>query len=148
MAFMYILIIAEFAIICKYVMANSKVEVSYMSPIIERVLDLMSERNITALKLTSDLAISHTSISDWKKGRGTPKVNTLTEIAKYFNVSLDYLVTGMESKNYPIPFATGRDKILIKKFHKLPVEVQQEVLAFIDFKIAQSIDKSSKQYIS
>ena len=58
------------------------------------------------------------------------------------------IVTGEESKNYPIPFATGRDKILIKKFHKLPVEIQQEVLAFIDFKIAQSIDKSSKQRIS
>lgn len=116
-----------------------------MSPVVQRILDLMYEHHVTAAKLTSDLGISHTAVTDWKKGRGSPKVATIADISRYFNVSTDYIITGAESKNFAIPFATKLDKMLISKFHKLPEEIQQEVLSYIDFKIAQTIDATSRK---
>ena len=116
-----------------------------MSPVIARILSLMSEKNVTAIKLTSDLGMSHTAITDWKKGRGTPKAKTLADIAKYFGVSIDYLITGLESKNFAIPYATPLDKALIYRFHKLPIEVQEEIIRYVDFKIADMVCNQNKK---
>ena len=82
-----------------------------MSPVVQRILDLMYEHHVTAAKLTSDLGISHTAVTDWKKGRGSPKAPTIADISRYFNVSTDYIITGAESKNFAIPFATKLDKM-------------------------------------
>lgn len=38
--------------------------------------------------------ITKSTFSDWKSGRSTPKQDKLQKIAEYFNVSVDYLMTG------------------------------------------------------
>ena len=54
-------------------------------------------------KVAEELSISSGSITEWKKGR-IPRNSTLLKIAKYFNVSVDYLFTGepSEQKNIPL----------------------------------------------
>ena len=42
--------------------------------------------------------ITKSTFSDWKNGRSTPKNDKLQKIADYFNVSLDYLMTGEEKE--------------------------------------------------
>ncbi len=59
---------------------------------LENLYKTMSETKTTAAKLAKDNNISTGNISDWKKGRSTPKTETLIKIAEYFNVSIDYLV--------------------------------------------------------
>lgn len=58
----------------------------------ERVSNLMSERNITAYKLARSTGISSGNITDWKNGKASPSYGALVKIAKYFNVSVDYLL--------------------------------------------------------
>jgi len=62
--------------------------------VIERILQLIEERGITAYKLTTDLGFSSSSISEWKKGRSSPKADAIIKIAGYFDVTTDYLLTG------------------------------------------------------
>jgi transcriptional regulator with XRE-family HTH domain len=52
----------------------------------------MNERNITAKKLTTDLGLSHSAITHWKQGRAVPSASALFKIARYFNVSTDYIL--------------------------------------------------------
>lgn len=59
---------------------------------------LLKERGVTAYRVHKDTGISQTTLSDWKAGRITPKIDKLQAIADYFGVSLEYLRTGTEKK--------------------------------------------------
>lgn len=43
--------------------------------------------------------ITKSTFSDWKSGRSNPKNDKLQKIANYFDVSIDYLMTGEEQSN-------------------------------------------------
>lgn len=78
---------------------------------IERILKLLSDSGITAKKLTEDINISSSAISEWKKGKGKPSAEAIIKIAEYFNVSTDYILLGKNINEID-------DKIL-NTFHQL-----------------------------
>lgn len=43
-----------------------------------------------------DLNISRESLSYYENGRREPSLALLVEMSKYFNVSIDYLITGKD----------------------------------------------------
>jgi transcriptional regulator with XRE-family HTH domain len=54
---------------------------------------LREERNLTQTALAAKLGFkSYTSISNWEIGNRFPDITNLIAIAKFFNVSIDYLV--------------------------------------------------------
>lgn len=53
---------------------------------------LLEERNITAYRVWKDTGIPQSTLSDWKSGRSTPKVDKLIKIANYFEVPLEELL--------------------------------------------------------
>ena len=87
---------------------------------LDRILALLKENGITAKKLTSDLEISNSSVSDWKKG-SKPSCDVVVKLAKYFGVSTDYILLGKES-----PSISKEDLDFLKMFHQLPRDVQLE----------------------
>lgn len=56
--------------------------------------NLMKEHGVTAYKVSKETGIATSTLSDWKKGRSTPKQDKLQKIADFFNVTVDYLLTG------------------------------------------------------
>lgn len=64
----------------------------------EIFVKLLNEKGITPYKLSQDTGISTATLSDWKKGRSTPKQDKLKKIADYFGVSVDFLMTGKEKE--------------------------------------------------
>ena len=66
---------------------------------LNRIISLMDENNVSAYKLTKDLTLSNSAITDWKKGKAKPSLEAVQKIADYFNVTVDYLLTGTDS--YP-----------------------------------------------
>ncbi|MDP4121269.1 MAG: helix-turn-helix transcriptional regulator [Bacillota bacterium] len=85
---------------------------------IERILGLMEKKNIKANKLCRDLELSESSITDWKKGKAVPSVKALEKIAKYFGVSLDWLIAGEESKQ-PLDDEDTEILLLFKRLNAL-----------------------------
>jgi len=55
-------------------------------------------RNLNQLKVAMDLNISRESISYYENGKREPSLDLLQQMSKYFNVSIDYLITGEEFK--------------------------------------------------
>lgn len=53
---------------------------------------LLRDKNITAYRVAKEVGISQSSLSEWKYGRSRPKYEKLMAIAKYFNVSIEYLL--------------------------------------------------------
>jgi transcriptional regulator with XRE-family HTH domain len=53
---------------------------------------LLNERGITAYRVAKDTKISTVTLSDWKKGKYTPKLDKIAKIANYFGVPLDEFI--------------------------------------------------------
>jgi len=65
--------------------------------------NLLTSHNVTQKQLAEFLQIRQNTISDWKKNGNLPSGETAIKIANFFNVSLDYLLTGEEKNNVYSP---------------------------------------------
>lgn len=73
----------------------------------ENIYALCNEQKITPGALCGELGFRRSVLSDLKNGRKKSlDTTTLMKIAEYFNVSVDYLLTGEETKK--APDLTGR----------------------------------------
>ncbi len=71
-----------------------------MSPVYERIEELCSKKGINITLMCKECEISRGSLSDFKTGRKRSlSTGTLSKIAEYFGVSVDYLYGG----EAPIP---------------------------------------------
>ena len=61
----------------------------------ERLKDLRIEKNIGQVELANEIKVSKGIISLWENGLREPKLGNLVALAKYFQVSIDYLA-GLE----------------------------------------------------
>ena len=91
---------------------------------IERILELLKVNCITAKKLTDELNLSNSAVTDWKKGRAKPSTDAVIKIANYFNVSTDYILTGKDYSNEStsklfINTVDENEVILVTNFRKL-----------------------------
>ncbi len=70
-----------------------------MSDGIYKIFDkLRTEKGVTVYAISKATGITTTTFTNWKQGKYTPKQDKLQLIADYFNVSVDYLMTGKEPK--------------------------------------------------
>ncbi|MDE7082883.1 MAG: helix-turn-helix domain-containing protein [Clostridia bacterium] len=61
----------------------------------ERLKELRNEKELSQQELAKELKVSQRSISSWETGFRQPDFETLSLIAKYFDVTTDYLL-GLE----------------------------------------------------
>ena len=57
---------------------------------------ILKKRKYSQQKVAMDLNISRESISYYENGQREPSLELLVQMSKYFNVSIDYLITGKE----------------------------------------------------
>lgn len=62
----------------------------------ERVKDLREEKGLSMQALAKDLKVSSSSIFRWENDQSDIKASQLIMLAKYFNVTTDYLL-GLEN---------------------------------------------------
>ena len=61
----------------------------------ERLKELRTEKNLSALQLGKALEVSDSTIIRWENEQRLPNIASIVSIAKYFAVSTDYLL-GLE----------------------------------------------------
>ena len=59
----------------------------------EKLQNLRKKRNVTQEELAKALFVSRTAVSKWESGRGYPNIDSLKAIAKFFDLSLDELLS-------------------------------------------------------
>ena len=62
----------------------------------EKLQELRKQKNLTQEELAEVLFVSRTAVSKWESGRGYPNIESLKLIAKYFNITIDELLSGNE----------------------------------------------------
>ena len=59
----------------------------------EKITELRKSRGLTQEELAKILYVSRTAISKWESGRGYPNIDSLRELASFFSVSIDDLLS-------------------------------------------------------
>lgn len=73
-----------------------------MTDMYKRIDILLSEHGISGAKMSADLGMSRSFMTELRKGRAkSVKIETAQKIADYFGVSVDYLL-GTEQKEKPL----------------------------------------------
>lgn len=67
-----------------------------------RIADLRKHAGLSQAQLAKALGISTSAEGMYEQGRRFPSIDTLIAMAKVFDVSLDYLITGAEYHS-PVP---------------------------------------------
>lgn len=85
-----------------------------MYEIYQKLLESKGLKNSDVSKATG---VSNMTLSDWKNGKSTPKADKLQKIADFFDVSIDFLITGEEQENY---YVNDDARELAEFLHKNP----------------------------
>ena len=57
---------------------------------------IRKQKNLNQLKVALDIHISREALSHYENGKREPSLALLIEMSDYFNVSINYLITGTE----------------------------------------------------
>ena len=63
----------------------------------QRLYDLRKKAGLSQEGLADLLGVTRQAVQKWESGAARPDMDNLAALAQYFNVTLDYLVTGQES---------------------------------------------------
>ena len=93
---------------------------------------LCADKNLSPNAVATELKIPSGSITAWRNG-ATPRTKSLTKIANYFGVTVDYLLNA-EKENPTSVAADGVDEIdkeALDIMHQLPPEKRAAGLAML-----------------
>lgn len=63
-----------------------------MEKFANRLKDLRTEKGLTQMQLAFDTHLSKSAIAFWELGQRVPNANAIVTLARYFDVSCDYLL--------------------------------------------------------
>lgn len=59
---------------------------------------IRKQQNLNQQKVAIDLNISREALSHYENGKREPSLSLLVQMSQYFNVSINYLITGEDFK--------------------------------------------------
>lgn len=76
----------------------------------DRLKEIRTENNVKQVELANFLGVRNTTVSAWETGDNEPDLTTVVRIARFFNVTTDYLLDADELQNDSVFFTTALKK--------------------------------------
>lgn len=86
-----------------------------MDILMERLNDLRVENGYKQEDVARVLNLSTSSYGYYERGENEPSLNTLHQIAVFYQVSLDYLLGVIDTPNHPVEYAVSKDLQLMER---------------------------------
>ncbi len=101
----------------------------------ERLKELRKKANITQLEFAKKFNVSNGAIGNWESGKRQPDSETLSKLADFFNVSIDYLVGRTDNPTPPTidEQLDGVEFALYGEVKDMTEAQKRDVLNFIKF---------------
>ncbi len=90
-----------------------------METLKERLVELRTEKNLTQKELADEIGVSASAIGFWENGINEPKANYVLALAKFFDVSTDYLLGNENESGFNKTAEIPKFKIYSKEEAKL-----------------------------
>ena len=109
-----------------------------------RIRELREERGLQQKELAIELGISQPTVSDWEAGRKTPSAKSTLKLAKFFEVSVEYLLgikdRGLTAVPGAIPITSRRIPLLGEIHCGEPSYAEQDFEAYVEVGTAVQAD--------
>ena len=92
-----------------------------------RVKELRKENGFSQMKLAKALNVHQTAISQWETGRTSPDIEVAKDMAKLFNVSLEYLLGISDAETIPEQDPTWIN-VLGRVAAGIPIDAVQDII--------------------
>ena len=109
---------------------------------IENLKELRKEKNLSQFDLSEKTKITRATISNWEQGRCEPSIDDLIKLAKFFAVSIDYLVgkTNDFTISADVSTLSYKEKTLLKFFNLLNENTQDQVIDYTKYQADKFIN--------
>lgn len=91
---------------------------------------LCQKHNLTSYKVSKLANVTQTALSNWKNGKSEPSAKTLQKLADFFEVSVDYLLTGEENKSEASNLTRRDTKEITEMLNNMEDLLKQDGLMF------------------
>lgn len=108
----------------------------------DRFKEMCTKKGVSCNRAATEIGLSNSTATKWKKTGATPDARTIAKLAEYFDVTVDFLLTGDEKKPAD-PGINGLDAELIKRLSDLSPEEMAKVDAFVQGLLANRAAPSS-----
>ena len=85
----------------------------------ENLTRLVNKKNTGLVQVAEEIGISRSQISDYMNNKKTPTIDTLYKICEYFDVSADFMLTGVLTENRKMAKYTGLSNAAIEWLHQV-----------------------------
>ncbi|HIT72111.1 MAG TPA: helix-turn-helix transcriptional regulator [Candidatus Fimicola cottocaccae] len=111
----------------------------------DRLRFLRKEKHHTQKKLGEILNYGYTAISNYESGRNEPSISDIKKIAKFFDVSVDYLLCVNDIRNPYLQEESSESFMEFKNlFSKLDEDNKEELLRYMKYlSVRDSIDENA-----
>ena len=101
----------------------------------KRIAELRKEKHLNQVGLGLKLNVSQKMISAYESGAHQPSVDTLIEMSKIFNASVDYIIGNSDIRSSAEAFSkdglTEKEIELLNFFKELPKEKQEQAIGIV-----------------
>ena len=98
----------------------------------QRLQEIMKNNGITKFKLSKQLNVSPSTVANWLNGESSPNIERIRQIAEFFNVSTDFLLTGSDASGQQTPESNESfehlECILLDAFRKVSISDKIAIL--------------------
>ncbi len=113
----------------------------------DRLKELRLNNGLTQIELSKRLNYSQSIISEWEKNGNQPTAQAIKTIAKFFNVSADYLLGcenefGIKDFDEPLPYSPDELQ-LIAAYREMSQGKKQALFSMLDISTKDRIKKGS-----
>jgi len=77
---------------------------------IDKILNLMSNRGVSAYQLSKETGIANNLVSQWRQHKQNPSIKSIKKVAKYFNVQWESLMPDDEETDENFSFNEALEK--------------------------------------
>lgn len=84
----------------------------------EKFEELLKKNNVTAYRVAKETGVTTATLTSWKQGKYTPKMEKLQKIADYFGVTTEYF-TGEEKKETPYAITSKDERDIAKDMESI-----------------------------
>lgn len=111
-----------------------------MTKFAESVSTLLELKNLRKSDIVNTLGISDSTVRSWWGKDSLPSIEVGYKVAKYLGVTVEYLLTGEDSKEKEAKNAPKKDT-LTEKIGQLTEAQREEIEDLVDVKIAKNEEK-------
>lgn len=97
-----------------------------------KIKELRQEIGLSQAELAKIVNTTQKNISNWENGLNEPDFSALIQFAKYFGVSVDYLLGVEEILINDDPPLSAVDRKLLKQLRALPQEKKNALIKFLE----------------